>query len=335
MSTDKKRKLTAEPSDSKKTAAASKRIKTGGSSHNESSTQKTEDDGAGAAGEPAPPAISPKHPVNIQNAVYAAERLSCSLDITHSLNFILRGEILLLESFHSATHSGVCVSGSTLYITWSDRESVIRTGGFDILDSLPHFLLVLLIIQRFDLGRWGFFTGFPGSPIHPNKDYPSTVVLEATFEGRHPIYIFPIDDPVYGGINLSGRSTVAAGAREKPGEKMDLDTSGDIRDGNDMIVKFSWPYETRVNEAVFIEDARVIGEDNLLVKDHIPTMLGNMDPPYLTCSTKNIRKFLGLDANCGRVLRIIAFRRLEEIKSLPSEDMLIAFLDCFFCRFSP
>jgi len=37
--------------------------------------------------------LSQKDPVNIQNGIYAAERLSCSLDVTHSINFILLGEI--------------------------------------------------------------------------------------------------------------------------------------------------------------------------------------------------------------------------------------------------
>ena len=49
---------------------------------------------------PPPQAIPDKHPVNIQNGIYAAERLSCSPEVTHSINFILRGEIHLhLESF--------------------------------------------------------------------------------------------------------------------------------------------------------------------------------------------------------------------------------------------
>ena len=64
----------------------------------------------------------------------------------------------------------------------------------------------------------------------------------------------------------------------------------------------------------------------------IPTIIGHMDPPYLTCSTKIIRQFLGLDTDRARVLRVIVFRRLEEIKYLDQEDMLIAFLDCFFCK---
>jgi hypothetical protein len=75
-----------------------------------------------------------------------------------------------------------------------------------------------------------------------------------------------------------------------------------------------------------------IGEENSLVKDHIPTMLGHMDPPFFTCSTKFIREFLGLGDEGARVLRTIVFRRLGEIKFLDKEDMLIGFLDCFFCE---
>ena len=43
--------------------------------------------------------LSQTHPVNIQNGICAAERLSCSLDMTHSINFILLGEIQDPKSF--------------------------------------------------------------------------------------------------------------------------------------------------------------------------------------------------------------------------------------------
>jgi hypothetical protein len=217
-----------------------------------------------------------------------------------------------------------------LSITWSDRQSVIQACAFDILDNLPHFLLVLLIIQRFDPARWGFFTKFDKSEIKTKKD-PHPKIFEATFGGDN-ILIFPDDDPVYGGINLIGRSTSAAGARNDTGQAIKTESSDQIRECNDLVVKFSWPNETRASEVTFIEKAREIGETNDLVKDHIPTMLGHIDPPFLTCSTKFIREFLGLGDEGARVLRIIVFRRLEEIKLLDNEDMLIAFLDCFFCE---
>ena len=46
------------------------------------------------AGSPEPEVrMSPEHPASIQNEVYAAARLSCSFGATHSINFILLGEI--------------------------------------------------------------------------------------------------------------------------------------------------------------------------------------------------------------------------------------------------
>jgi len=43
--------------------------------------------------------LSQEHPINIQNGIHAAERLSCSSDVTHSINFILLGEIRHPGSF--------------------------------------------------------------------------------------------------------------------------------------------------------------------------------------------------------------------------------------------
>jgi hypothetical protein len=227
-------------------------------------------------------------------------------------------------------------------MTWSDRENVIRSGGFDILDDLPHFLLVLIIIQRFDLARWGFFTEFQGSPIH-RKEFPHSSpshLLEVTFEGGNTIQVFPVDDPLHGGINLIGRSTGVAGGRNKTDQQANLGNAEQIREDNDLVVKFSWPNEKRTSEVEIIAKARNIGEadpiakgPNDLVRGHIPTVLGHMDPPYLTCSTKPIREFLKLESGTTRVLRIIAFRRLTEIKLLDEEHLLIAYLDVFFCKF--
>ena len=218
-----------------------------------------------------------------------------------------------------------------MYITWSDRQSVIQSRGFDIIDNLPHFLLVLLIIQRFDLARWGFFTEFEGSEIRQSQGFPNRYVLEATFIQGKLIHIFPQDDPIHSGINLVGRSTGAAGARYAN----DRIPSGskDTQDTNPMIMKFSWPEETRESEVEIIKKAMEIGENNKLVGGRLPKMLGNIDPPYITCSTRIIRTFLGLETAGARVLRIIAFNRLKELRYLDEEHMLIAFLDCFFCVF--
>lgn len=199
------------------------------------------------------------------------------------------------------------------------------------MDHLPHFLLVLLILQRFDLARWGFSTEFPGSTIQPIRDDRQTRILKAGFSGKSVI-IFPYDDPIYGGIGLAGRSTAIVGAREAHNPPRNLIDSENIRKNNRLVVKFSWPEETRTSEVEFVRKAEVIGKDNPLVGGHIPTMLGDIDPPFLTCSTRLIREFLSLDTTGARALRVIVFRRLLEIKYLDEKEMVIAFLDCMFCE---
>ena len=70
-----------------------------------------------------------------------------------------------------------------------------------------------------------------------------THVLRATFTNK-PVIIFP--DFVYGRIILACRSTDTAGARKDDGQNLGLVSSEDIRNANDLVVKFSWPEEIRV-----------------------------------------------------------------------------------------
>jgi len=135
-----------------------------GDGREESSTQNREDCGKGVAESAIARAVSQKNPANIQNWMSAVERPRCSFQVTQSINFVLLGEIQLPESL---TQRNSLISGSIMYITCSDRQNVIRTGGFNIDHNPPHFSLVLLILQRFDLARWGFCTGFPESSVQP------------------------------------------------------------------------------------------------------------------------------------------------------------------------
>ncbi|KAF9779210.1 hypothetical protein BJ322DRAFT_1214318 [Thelephora terrestris] len=248
--------------------------------------QKKEGSEQDAAGGLWPPVLQPDDPVNIQNGIYAAERLCCAPEITHSINFILRG--------------------STLYITWSDRQGVIRTAGFDIIHNLPHFLLVLLILQRFDLGRWGLFTAFKESPITQSGAVRKRIYLEYTLNKDDPICIYPYQDPLHPPpINLVGRPTIVAGAR-KAASSQEPESDQEIRDANKLVAKFYWPEQTRVSEVKILEEAARIGDDNELVKNRIPTVVSHLDPPYITCSTRFIREFLGIETDGARVLRTVS-----------------------------
>jgi hypothetical protein len=98
MSSSAKRKATTTLTEDERRSSAAKRSKHNGQSHEQSSTQSGEHNEYDDAGGPEPVPISPNHPINIQNGIYAAERLSCSFEVTHSINFILRGEIHLQTS---------------------------------------------------------------------------------------------------------------------------------------------------------------------------------------------------------------------------------------------
>ena len=75
-----------------------KRIKTDIPAAEKISTQSDKPSGKGVSESSGPSGLPRKHQVNVQNGIYAAERLSCSFEVTHSINFILRGEIYSLKS---------------------------------------------------------------------------------------------------------------------------------------------------------------------------------------------------------------------------------------------
>ena len=78
---------------------AAKRTRIEAQSRERRSTQGKEDSGKGAEESSAPRAVSLDHPSSIRKGTHAAEILSCFPEITHSINFILIGEILQSKSF--------------------------------------------------------------------------------------------------------------------------------------------------------------------------------------------------------------------------------------------
>ena len=68
------------------------------------------------------------------------------------------------------------------------------------------------------------------------------------------------------------------------------------------------------------------------IRNRIPEMVCHRDPNLLGSSTKTIRQFLGLPTDGSRRLRVIVFGLLRPIRELKESDMLIAYLQCFFCK---
>lgn len=92
---------------------------------------------------------------------------------------------------------------------------------------------------------------------------------------------------------------------------------------------------SRVNEVTFIQRAEEVRKTNLGEESQLVAFQRYREIPIVTSntySTSLIQQYLGLDMSGARVLRVIVFRRLQEVKYLDEEDMLIALLDCFFCK---
>ena len=151
------------------------------------------------------------------------------------------------------------------------------------------------------------------------------------------VNIYPEDHIIYDGVNLVGRSAGTAGARKDDGQPLCPTSAEGIGKADDQIVGCSWPGGggSRVNEVTFIQRAEEVGKTNLGEESQLVAFQRYREIPIVTSntySTSLIQQYLGLDMNGARVLRVIVFRRLQEVKYLDEEDMLIALLDCFFCK---
>jgi len=70
----------------------------------------------------------------------------------------------------------------------------------DLVDDLPHFLLLLLILQRFDDAKWGYFTECPqsGMEVGPReKLHAVSFVTDGETGQRTTIAFYPDDHEIY------------------------------------------------------------------------------------------------------------------------------------------
>ena len=205
------------------------------------------------------------------------------------------------------------------------------------MDDLPHFLLLLLILQRFDDAKWGDFTKCPQSGVRVEQvadPFTVSFVVDAETGERITIVFYPLDHEIYLGITLIGRGTSVVGGRiGPPPEPTQFGNTSKIREGNDLVVKTYWPEESRTSEVEILRKAKEYGEKIDFIGNHIPEMVCHLDPNFLCSSTKTIRQFLGLPTDGSRRLRIIVFRRLLPIRKLKEKDMLTAYLQTFFCEY--
>ena len=204
------------------------------------------------------------------------------------------------------------------------------------MEDLPHFLLLLLILQRFDDAKWGSFTECPQSGMKAQPGVRlSTVSFSFDVDGeagqKTTIVFFPDDHEIDWRAN---GTSVIGGRKGPPPAPVEFGGLGSLRKGNDLTVKIYWPEESGTSEMDILRKAKEYGEKIDFIGNHIPETLYHQDPNFLCSSTGTIRRFIGLPTDGSRRLRIIAFRRLRLIKELKVKGMLTAYLQCLFCKYN-
>ena len=95
-----------------------------------------------------------------------------------------------------------------------------------MVDDLPHFLLLLLILQRFDDAKWGYFTECPQSGVRLEsmaKALTYSFGTDKAIGGRITVSFHPEHHNIRLGNTLIGHSTsVISGRMGPPPESMGL-----------------------------------------------------------------------------------------------------------------
>ncbi|KAK0199580.1 hypothetical protein DFS33DRAFT_1267374, partial [Desarmillaria ectypa] len=253
---------------------------------------------------------------DIQCAYYAIERLRAAWNVTHSI-------VLLLED-------------NMLSLRWYDAEGCIVTQPIDIIGRLPLFVVMVIILQRFDAAMWGL----------------SDIQISQTTENGPVSFYLESDKAKRALFQLAGRRTFGADARSSDDAKISppplvsvtsvpsaatshaLD--GSEQKSHPLFFKAAWPENSRDREPEIIAEAvsranQYLGEFKAYVLEHIPTVVGWQEVKYT--STAIIRQLLGLHAERSCTLLWMVSHKLHPLKDRDGQDFWKAFWELIRCHY--
>ena len=151
-------------------------------------------------------------------------------------------------------------TGTPVNLTWTGQQNVTKSRVIDLVDDLPHLSLLLLILQRFDDAKWGYFTECPqsGMKVKPGAmSFTVSSVVDEETSQRIMVVLYPNDHEIYLGMTLIGRGTSVIGGREGlPPVPTQLGYTSNPRTGNDLVVKIYWPEEFGTSELDTLKKAK-------------------------------------------------------------------------------
>jgi hypothetical protein len=239
-------------------------------------------------------------------------------------------------------------TGNRLVIYYTDRAGSIRTTGLSTIDSFPHFVVLLVILQLFLKKDWGFYDIFRMLPIPAPADVdPRTKTLELTLDGPHgediPVsFVTPHDFC----RRLMGYELLAVPARSTAPNSL---VPGQSLAEEDLVIRFCYtddPENTEINalkriyevaeECATLEKEEEIRVDESgipnpplphPVKGHVPILVASRaweDPFFETMKRFNRPE--------SRRLVVTLFPKLGLVTELSELDLMCVFLDCMRCE---
>ncbi|KAI6008158.1 hypothetical protein F5J12DRAFT_65792 [Pisolithus orientalis] len=239
----------------------------------------------------------PRAHVTIQTALYAAEMQTANIAGKHALNCI--------------------VIGDDIWIWYYDHQGLISVAGFNFVQDLPRFLVLLYALQRFNLEDWGRNTDFEPQL---EGDRVKSYILEVD---GYTLELYRKSDPH---MVLAGRGT----------NVMDVTCEG-LMPGNskekadELAAKIYWAEEARVPEECILRRVMAIADPT--VRGHVPDLCFAKRFPV---STSTIREALGLENpdKGSKTLVLLVSKKLSPVYELPGDEMFDTWRQCVLCHYT-
>ncbi|KAF9519249.1 hypothetical protein BS47DRAFT_1408893 [Hydnum rufescens UP504] len=270
-----------------------------------------------------------------------------------------------LESFyHGPYRSHVVhgmIQGSTLELWYYDRVGAVRSGGVNFAEDLVLLAQFLTAIAHLSETSWG---------LHPRINYPRSTPLPQP-PCPHPRSRIPNSTDEKGSSLGTKRNGSLRGSSHQSARESQLDKPfggatitiqdrtfvlGDCvfrqyalvgrgtcvieADGGTVVVKLSWPENTRTPEYEFLEraytSAKEYGDGNMRhMKDHLPVLEAKEDFGEWGPRSRILarRSTLDLSRMGSRILRVTVYQKLERMIELRTADDLMSVMgDIALCH---
>ncbi|KIN94979.1 hypothetical protein M404DRAFT_335203 [Pisolithus tinctorius Marx 270] len=143
------------------------------------------------------------------------------------------------------------VIGDNIWIWYYDHQGLISVAGFNFVQDLPRFLVLLYALQRFNLEDWGRNTDFK---LHLKGDDVEFYTVEVS---RHKLELVYLRKPRYG---LVGRGT---GVMDVTCETLEEENPV-----GGMVAKLYWAEEARISEEEILGHVEAVGKKFEDVRGH-------------------------------------------------------------------